>query len=172
MELNGGATIPIIQNWSSKHPNDLLPDEQRWEHLDRRSTHVKIAEAITIPPTSQVTVLVSTARTGVINIEQDPFMLTKIGCPAAIGVILCEPNRAFHVLVVNFSTTPRVLPKGRSTYSATPHPMAITESALTIGAVLGMEKTTLPLQHLKKRNNAWSALNPPCIDVARTRQRT
>lgn len=98
VELDDGTKVLIIRTPFCKHPHVRLPDEQQWEHLYRRSTHVKVAKTVTIPPAPQVTVLVSTTRNGLLTIEQYPSMLTKIGCLAANGTMLCKPGRAFRVL--------------------------------------------------------------------------
>lgn len=112
VELDDDATIPIIRIPVFCHPNVMLPAAQRREHLTRRSTNVKVAEADTLPMISTSTLMASTERHGLLTIEQDPSMLPKTGCMTTNGVMLFQPGRDFHMVVTNFSKKPRQPEKG------------------------------------------------------------
>lgn len=57
---------------------------------------------------------VFTERHGILLIEQTPAILARIGCLTANGVMLCQPEKAFSVLVEKFSSQLRILNKGKT----------------------------------------------------------
>ena len=103
---------------------------------------MKLANFFTIPPMSQVAVLVRTEASGLVFLEPKHPVLARHNVRTANGVAEVTGNRPFKIVVSNFSEQPRMLHKGMNIGYATRNPTGVyclnDESSRTFETVLNL----------------------------------
>ena len=163
VELDDGTTIPIVRRaLKSALARDLPPiptGQQDPKGNGRTSSKVRCAEATMIPAQSQRWVKVTTERHGLTIIEPNP---SRVELVSANGVAEVRPHRPFHILVANFSKSPRGIPKGQCVASAGPHPDFLVDTKLSTADVLGLIPDRSQSPYIKgEENQAVPNPSPP-----------
>ena len=73
---------------------------------------------------------------------------------ASNGVVQGEPERAFRILMANFSKKPKPLAKGQTVGTLLPHPTAIFNTPVALAQVLHLDKVDNPVE--VEKNEALS----------------
>ena len=140
VELEDGSTIPIVRRPHRRTPRmaPLPPDMEYPDKNGRISPTVKMAESITIEPHNQAWVKVTTKRRGLVILQPSPKLYATHALVCTNGVVSVEPNIPFHILVANFSDSPKKLVRNQNVATVLPHPRFVVPTQITAGDVVGL----------------------------------
>ncbi|CAN8062292.1 unnamed protein product [Agarophyton chilense] len=138
--MDDGSTIPIVRKPLNRatQKKDPLPVVQESFDKDPRSTRLKVAKSITMPPESQVWVTVTSQHHGLHIVQLLASLYTKHQLALANGLVLIEPDTPLKVLVANFRKTNQWLTKNQTLDSVLPHPTAIVPTKIPVTDVLAV----------------------------------
>ena len=140
IRLNRGGTIPILSRHGARHPHEELndipnddddthdnpPNDKRTNVAPFKKAHtIRRAQAVTIPPMSQVAIPDVTKASGLVYIEPKLPVQTRYHVRTANRIYEVWPDVRFELVLANFSKNPQRLPKGMTIAYAKRNPLGI-----------------------------------------------
>lgn len=140
VRLADGFEIQILRRVISKNVKQkLVPWEQEYVSLKGRpSPKVKACSSITIKPGIKKALEFIFQRSLLILIQPYGNLHEQNPIVAMNGVTKVEPNRPFHLSMVNFKKFPVKILKNQILAELLPHSRAVVEDAMTIGEISGL----------------------------------
>ena len=112
----GSIAILLMQNVSKLNNSSSCyvhePNPSQGTDLDHQSNRIRLAREITIPPMSQLTASVVCAGGGLSLLEAKEKLFHRQRISMSNGIAEIIPRTVFTVILTNFGSTERYLPKG------------------------------------------------------------
>ena len=161
------SRTPIVGKTLSTRKTENNSPKSENQSVPTVSNKIRLCKAVRIPPMTQATVQVQSAKAGLCFLQNHPRVITKRLSLMANGVMDIVPKRPFTVIISNFSSNSVTLPRNMVIGLALPAPAGVFE----ISSIL----TKTPAESEKKatteEDQKWKDEVPIGIDSAIIRER-